>query len=179
MVVEPFVEGRPRGADLDLRRGAVLGDRAEAFRRNAGNRAARGGECGVVTVERLRQPGPARDRLHVGVREPLVRVEQQLVGRGKEGRVLDQRLAALERVLEQRSAAAAAIEEADGELAELSGSGMDESALRRAWEAHGGTLVRRKVAFLTATALIIAGAGLQLAGNWPGCCPAIGVLPQG
>jgi hypothetical protein len=62
---------------------------------------------------------------------------------------------------------------------ETAGKLMDESALRRAWEAHGGTLVRRKTAFLTAALLIIAAAGLQLAGSWPGCCPAIGVLPQG
>jgi hypothetical protein len=43
----------------------------------------------------------------------------------------------LERVLEQRAAAAAAIEEADRELAEQSGSGMDETALRRELEASG------------------------------------------
>jgi len=62
---------------------------------------------------------------------------------------------------------------------ETTGKLMDESALRRAWDAHGGTLARRKIAFLTAALLIITGAGLQLAGNWPGCCRAIGVLPQG
>jgi hypothetical protein len=62
---------------------------------------------------------------------------------------------------------------------EASGKLMDESALRRAWDAHGGTLARRKIAFLTAAFLIIAGAGFQLAGNWPGCCRAIGILPQG
>jgi len=43
----------------------------------------------------------------------------------------------LERVLEQRVAAAAAIEDADGELADLAGSGMDETGLRRELEAAG------------------------------------------
>jgi hypothetical protein len=85
----------------------------------------------------------------------------------------------LERERNQRALAQAHAPEELRKHLETSGKLMDESALRRAWEAHGGTLVRRKVAFLTATALIIAGAGLQLAGNWPGCCPAIGVLPQG
>ena len=44
---------------------------------------------------------------------------------------------ALERVLEQRSAATAAIEDADQELADLACSGMDESGLRRELEAAG------------------------------------------
>lgn len=43
----------------------------------------------------------------------------------------------VERVLEQRAAAASAIEEADRELAEMAGSGMDETALRRELEAAG------------------------------------------
>ena len=43
----------------------------------------------------------------------------------------------LERVLEQRKAAAVAIEEADRELGDLAGSGMDESGLRRELEAAG------------------------------------------
>lgn len=43
----------------------------------------------------------------------------------------------LARVLEQRSAAGVAIEEADRELTEMSGTGMDESALRRELEAAG------------------------------------------
>jgi hypothetical protein len=43
----------------------------------------------------------------------------------------------LERVLEQRGAAAAAIEEADRELTELVGVGMDETGLRRELEASG------------------------------------------
>jgi hypothetical protein len=43
----------------------------------------------------------------------------------------------LDRVLEQRTAAATAIEDADRELAELAGSGLDETALRRELEASG------------------------------------------
>lgn len=43
----------------------------------------------------------------------------------------------LDRVLEQRSAVGTAIEEADQELAEMSGTGMDESGLRRELEAAG------------------------------------------
>lgn len=56
-----------------------------------------------------------------------------------ESRRHDQRSAriALERVMEQRSAAAAAIEEADRQLAELVGVGMDETGLRRELEASG------------------------------------------
>jgi hypothetical protein len=85
----------------------------------------------------------------------------------------------LERERNHRALAQANAPEGLRQHLETTGKLMDESALRRAWEAHGGTLARRKIAFLTATLLIIAGAGLQLAGNWPGCCPAIGVLPQG
>jgi hypothetical protein len=85
----------------------------------------------------------------------------------------------LERERNHRALAQANAPEGLRQHLETTGKLMDESALRRAWEAHGGTLARRKMAFLTATFLIIAGAGLQLAGNWPGCCPMIGVLPQG
>ena len=85
----------------------------------------------------------------------------------------------LERERNQRAFAQEHASEQLRKHLETTGKLMDESALRRAWEAHGGTLARRKMAFLTATFLIIAGAGLQLAGNWPGCCPMIGVLPQG
>jgi hypothetical protein len=85
----------------------------------------------------------------------------------------------LERERNQRAFAQAHASEELRKHLETSGKLMDESALRRAWEAHGGSLVRRKMAFLTAALLIIAGAGLQLAGSWPGCCLAIGVLPQG
>lgn len=42
--------------------------------------------------------------------------------------------AGLERVLEQRAAAAAAVEEADRQLSDISGAGMDESGLRRELE---------------------------------------------
>ena len=45
---------------------------------------------------------------------------------------------------------------------------MDDMALRQAWEAHAGTLVRRKAAFVAAAFLIVAGAALQMAGSWPG-----------
>jgi hypothetical protein len=85
----------------------------------------------------------------------------------------------LERERNQRAVAQANAPEELRKHLETTGKLMDDAALRRVWEAHGGTLVRRKVAFLTATFLIIAGAGLQLAGNWPACCPAIGILPQG
>ncbi|MFL6204864.1 MAG: hypothetical protein ACJ739_05895 [Acidimicrobiales bacterium] len=46
----------------------------------------------------------------------------------------------LERVLEQRRAAAAAIEDADQELSDLAGPGMDETGLRRELEAAGGAV---------------------------------------
>jgi hypothetical protein len=85
----------------------------------------------------------------------------------------------LERERDQRALAQAHAPEGLRKHLETSGKLMDDSALRRAWEAHGGTLVRRKMAFLTATLLIFAGAAFQLAGSWPACCPAIGVLPQG
>lgn len=56
-----------------------------------------------------------------------------------ESRQHEQRTArqALERVLEQRAAAMAAMDEADRELAELVGVGMDETGLRRELEASG------------------------------------------
>jgi hypothetical protein len=62
---------------------------------------------------------------------------------------------------------------------ETSGKIADDMALRRAWEAHRGTLLRRKVAFICAAILIVAGAALQLAGSWPGCCQSLGIRPQG
>jgi hypothetical protein len=55
---------------------------------------------------------------------------------------------------------------------------MEEASLRRAWNDHRGTLKRRKTAFLAATFLILTGSALQLAGTIPGCCTAIGILPQ-
>jgi hypothetical protein len=56
-----------------------------------------------------------------------------------EGCQAEQRIArtGLDRVLEQRAAAGAAMEEADRELGELVGVGMDESGLRRELEAAG------------------------------------------
>ncbi len=65
----------------------------------------------------------------------------------------------LERVLEQRAAAAAAIEQADSELAELVGSGMDESALRRELEAAGQAVRDAQDAHSTARATL---EGLQI-----------------
>ncbi len=55
---------------------------------------------------------------------------------------------------------------------------MEDVAMRRAWAEHGGTLARRKTAFVTATALILIGSALQLVGTWPGCCSALGIVPQ-
>lgn len=56
-----------------------------------------------------------------------------------EARQLDQRAAraSLDRVLEQRSAASAAMEEADRELEDLAGTNLDESGLRRELESAG------------------------------------------
>ena len=88
-------------------------------------------------VRTLREGAEWAKQLNDGLPEHLAAVEaarQALDARCAEQRAVQQ---ALERVLEQRSAAAAAIEEADGELAELSGSGMDESALRRELESAG------------------------------------------
>lgn len=72
----------------------------------------------------------------------------------------------LERVLEQRNAAAAAIEEADRELAELAGSGMDESGLRRELEAAGQAVRVAEEVHSTARAhleeLQIEASGLQV-----------------
>ena len=88
-------------------------------------------------VRTLREGAEWAKQLNDGLPEHLAAVEaarQALDARCAEQRAVQQ---ALERVLEQRSAAAAAIEEADSELAELSGSGMDESALRRELESAG------------------------------------------
>ena len=85
----------------------------------------------------------------------------------------------LERERNQRAFAQANAPEELRRHLEVTGKLMDDNALRRAWEAHGGTLARRKMAFLTAALLVIAGAGLQVTGSWPGCCLAIGILPQG
>jgi hypothetical protein len=60
---------------------------------------------------------------------------------------------------------------------EVSAKMMDDMALRQAWEAHAGTLIRRRIVFLAAAVLIIGGAVLQIAGTWPGCCPNLGLAP--
>jgi hypothetical protein len=76
-------------------------------------------------------------QLHADLPQHLDAVEA--VRRALDERRAEQRAAQqdLDRVLEQRTAAAAAIEEADRELSEMAGSGMDESALRRELEAAG------------------------------------------
>ena len=88
-------------------------------------------------VRALREGAVWATELHAGLPEHVAAVEaarEALDARCAEQRAVQQDL---ERVLEQRSAAAAAIEEADSELAELAGSGMDESALRRELESAG------------------------------------------
>lgn len=61
---------------------------------------------------------------------------------------------ALDRVLEQRAAAAAAIEQADRELSELVGVGMDETGLRRELEASGQAVQAAQEAHASAVAAI-------------------------
>jgi hypothetical protein len=58
----------------------------------------------------------------------------------------------LDRVLEQRTAVAEAIEQADQELAEVSSSGMDETGLRRELEASGQAVRRAREEHATASA---------------------------
>lgn len=48
---------------------------------------------------------------------------------------------------------------------------QDESALRRARGEARAAMAARKGIFLLATALIVLGFALQIAGTWPGCCP--------
>ncbi len=50
---------------------------------------------------------------------------------------------------------------------ETTGKMMDDMALRRAWETHANTMRRRKIAFLLASVLIVAGSLMQVAGAWP------------
>jgi hypothetical protein len=54
---------------------------------------------------------------------------------------------------------------------------QDEAALRRARSEHRLAMAARKGTFLLATALIVLGFALQIAGAWPGCCPPW-VAPQ-
>ena len=81
----------------------------------------------------------------------------------------------LERVLEQRTAAAAAIEEADRELNELGGSSMDESGLRRELEAAGQALRAADAAHAAALArleeLQIEATGLEVRREAAGGAP--------
>ncbi len=80
----------------------------------------------------------------------------------------------LERVLEQRHAAAVAIEEADRELGELAGTGMDESGLRRELEAAGQAVQQARAAHDTALGrleeLQIEASGLRV--RWEESAPA-------
>ena len=69
-----------------------------------------------------------------GYHEAVESTRAALSDRQHERRAAEQ---GLERVLEQRQAAAQAIEQADGELGEMTGLGMDESGLRRELEAAG------------------------------------------
>lgn len=71
-----------------------------------------------------------------------------------DARLVEQRAArvGLERVLEQRAAAAAAMEDAERQLDELVGVGMDESSLRRELEAAGHAVRAAHEAFDAATA---------------------------
>jgi hypothetical protein len=72
----------------------------------------------------------------------------------------------LERVLEQRHAVAVAVDDADSELAELAGTGMDESGLRRELEAAGQAVQQARAANDQALArleeLQIEASGLQV-----------------
>jgi hypothetical protein len=54
---------------------------------------------------------------------------------------------------------------------------QDEAALRRARGEARAAMAARKGIFLLATALIVLGFALQIAGAWPGCCPPW-VAPQ-
>jgi hypothetical protein len=48
---------------------------------------------------------------------------------------------------------------------------QDDSAIRTARAEHRSAMAARRGVFLLATALIVSGFALQLAGAWPGCCP--------
>jgi len=110
-------------------------------------------------VRTLREGADWATELHHSLPDHLSAVEaarDALDARRAEQRVAQQDL---ERVLEQRSAAAAAIEEADAELADLAGSGMDESGLRRELEAAGQAVRTTHEVHATALAHI---EGLQI-----------------
>jgi hypothetical protein len=53
----------------------------------------------------------------------------------------------------------------------------DYIARRRANTDRYHALRERRAAFLLAAILVLSGTALQLAGGWPGCCPAWGVIP--
>jgi hypothetical protein len=54
---------------------------------------------------------------------------------------------------------------------------QDEGAIRAARAQHRSALMARRGVFLLATALILVGFVLQLAGAAPGCCPPL-IAPQ-
>jgi hypothetical protein len=54
---------------------------------------------------------------------------------------------------------------------------QDEAALRKARTVHRAAMTARKGTFVLATAMIVLGFLLQLAGAWPGCCPPL-ITPQ-
>ena len=62
--------------------------------------------------------------------------------------------------------------------AETSARMQDEMTFRNAQALRKANLGKRKGVFIAATALIIAGFGLQAAGAYPGCCPPF-ITPQG
>lgn len=92
----------------------------------------------LVTWQRtLREGHQWADELVSDLDGPLAALDQAraaLDARSNEQKEARQRL---ERVLEQRAAAAQAIEEADRELGEMAPAGMDESGLRRELESAG------------------------------------------
>ncbi len=93
-------------------------------------------------------------RLHDEVAERRSAVEA--AGQALDARRHDLRgaQAALERVLEQRAAAAAAVEEADRELGEMTSVGMDEPGLRRELEAAGRAVADAQHAHAAAEAVL-------------------------
>jgi hypothetical protein len=123
---------------------------------------------GVDWAEQLHEQLPA----HL---EAVQAVRDALDERRAEHRAAQQDL---ERVLEQRTAAATAIEDADRELEDLAGSGMDESGLRRELEAAGQALRTAETAHAAALArleeLQLESTGLQVRREEAGGAPRAG-----
>jgi len=91
------------------------------------------------------------DAALVDLHEAVASARALLTDRQHEQRATQQ---GLDRVLEQRQAAARAIDEADGELGEMTGLGMDESGLRRELEAAGRAVQDAEAAHTQAIALL-------------------------